>query len=375
MKINFKTCLKLGLTFLLVYICIYFLPQATTFVGTVFGAATPLFIGGAIAYIINIILGFYEKIYFPKSNKRLVIKSRRGVCLLASVLSVLAIISLIIGLILPQLISCVQLLLTKIPAAIKGVVTTLNGWNIIPDNAAEYISQFDFSSKLGQIVSTIGNGIGNVMETLISTVSSVFSGVVTAVLSVIFSIYILSSKEKLSYQFDKLFKLSFSKKWYDRIKYVIGVFNDSFRNYIIGQCTEAIILGTLCAVGMLIMGLPYAAMIGTLVAFMALIPVAGAYIATVVGALMIFTESPVKALIFIIFIVALQQIEGNIIYPKVVGNSIGLPGIWVLAAVTVGGGIFGIFGMVIGVPVAAGMYRIIKDNAQKIPENKRDIKL
>ena len=136
------------------------------------------------------------------------------------------------------------------------------------------------------------------------------------------------------------------------------VLNQSFHSFIVGQCTEAVILGLLCMGGMLLLRLPYAAMIGCLVGFTALIPIAGAYIGAVVGAFMIFTVSPVKAVIFIVFLVALQQLEGNLIYPRVVGSSIGLPGVWVLAAVTVGGGVLGIGGMLLGVPIAAAIYQL-----------------
>lgn len=152
---------------------------------------------------------------------------------------------------------------------------------------------------------------------------------------------------------------------YNKITYVLSIMNDCFRKYIVGQCTEAVILGLLCIIGMLILQLPYATMIGALIALTALIPVAGAYIGAVVGAFMILTVSPIKALFFLIFLVVLQQLEGNIIYPKVVGSSLGLPGIWVLAAITVGGGIMGIFGMLIGVPIVAAIYRIVKNDVNK----------
>jgi predicted PurR-regulated permease PerM len=154
---------------------------------------------------------------------------------------------------------------------------------------------------------------------------------------------------------------------------VLGILNDSFHKYIVGQCVEAVILGTLCVLGMLIFRFPYATMIGTLVGFTALIPVAGAYIGAGVGTFMILTVSPMKAVLFLIFIAVLQQVEGNLIYPKVVGSSIGLPGMWVLAAVTVGGSLFGVFGMLVGVPMAAALYRILKNDmhqreAGKLPE-------
>ena len=152
------------------------------------------------------------------------------------------------------------------------------------------------------------------------------------------------------------------KKVTEKFYYVAGVVNQSFHSFIVGQCTEAVILGLLCMGGMLQLMLPYAAMIGCLVGFTALIPVAGAYIGAVVGAFMIFTVSPVKAVIFIAFLVALQQLEGNLVYPRVVGSSIGLPGVWVLAAVTVGGGVMGVGGMLLGVPLAAAAYQLLKND-------------
>ena len=146
---------------------------------------------------------------------------------------------------------------------------------------------------------------------------------------------------------------------------VAAIFDDCFHRYIVGQCLEAVILGVLCIIGMLLLRMPYATMIGTLVGFTALIPIAGAWIGTGIGVFMILTVSPVKALIFLIFILILQQLENNLIYPKVVGSSMGLPGIWVLAAVTVGGGVMGIPGMVLWVPLTAAFYRLIREDVQK----------
>ena len=147
--------------------------------------------------------------------------------------------------------------------------------------------------------------------------------------------------------------------------YLLGVLNDCFHNYIVGQFMDAAIIGLLCTAGMWAFRLPYATMVGALVAFTSLIPVAGAYIGALVGAFMILTVSPIKAVAFLVFITVLQQLEGNIIYPRVVGSSMGLPGIWVLAAVTVGGGVMGIPGMLLGVPLAATIYRLIRDDVRK----------
>ena len=199
-------------------------------------------------------------------------------------------------------------------------------------------------------------------------VTSIISTTVTLAVAFIFSIYILYWKEKLGNQFTRLFKRYIPDKITNKIFYVLGVLNKSFKSFIIGQCTEAVILGVLCMLGMLILRLPYAVMTGCLIGFTALIPIAGAYIGAGVGALMIFTVSPVQSVIFLIYLVILQQIEGNLIYPKVVGSSIGLPGIWVLAAVTVGGGVMGIMGMLVAVPVASAIYQIVREDVnRKVP--------
>jgi predicted PurR-regulated permease PerM len=224
------------------------------------------------------------------------------------------------------------------------------------------LASIDWKSNLTKIFDVLTSGIGSVFDIVVSTVTSVFSGVVTALVSLIFAIYILLSKEVLAKQFKRLEKcyLGLSKR--KKYNHTLQTIKESFENFIVGQCKEAVILGVLCAVGMWIFRFPYASMIGALIGFTALIPVAGAYIGAAVGAVMILTESPIKALLFIVFIVVLQQLEGNLIYPKVVGESIGLPGLWVLAAVTIGGGVMGIGGMLVGVPLVAAIYKLVGED-------------
>lgn len=200
---------------------------------------------------------------------------------------------------------------------------------------------------------------------MVSAVSSVFSRVVSGLLALIFAIYFLLGKEQFTGQFKRIINSYLPKKAEKKINYVASVLNDCFHRYIVGQCLEAVILGTLCIIGMLIFRFPYAAMIGTLIGFTALIPVAGAYIGAIVGFIMILTVSPIKAVLFIVFIVVLQQLEGNLIYPKVVGGSLGLPAVWVLAAVTIGGSLMGILGMLLGVPIAAAIYRMLRDDVNR----------
>lgn len=364
--LSWKQCFRLGVTVFIIYLCINYWPVVGGPLVGIIGAVSPLIIGCIIAYILNILMSFYEKYYAPKSSKKIVIKTRRPICLVLAIITLLAIISLVVGLVLPQFIDCIKLIVENVPVVVKRITVFLDDRDILNDNTINSIKNFDWQSWVGQAVSVLSSGIGSVMDIVITTVSSVFSGIVTAVLSIIFAIYILLSKETLSRQIDRVLNRYMSKKWYNRVEYAVGIMNGSFHNYIVGQCIEAVILGTLCTVGMLILRIPYAPMIGALIALTALIPIAGAYIGAGVGAFLILMESPIKALVFLIFIIILQQIEGNVIYPKVVGTSIGLPAIWVLTAVTIGGGIAGIGGMLLGVPLAASIYKMLRNDVNKV---------
>ncbi len=362
MKISWKDCLKLGVTVFLLYLCIHFWPAVADLVKLMLRAAMPLILGCAIAYIVNILMAFYERYWFHGSKYAFVHSSRRAVCMLLAFLSVIAAVVLIVALILPQLASCVQILIAELPKAIDKAIDTILSFGILPQDILAPLANVDWQSKLGSILQTLTSGVGNVMNVLISTVSTVFSGIVTGLLAVIFAIYLLLSKEDLNRQFGKLLRRWMPEKMLGKFCYVLHTVDDCFHRYIVGQCLEAVIIGVLCALGMALLRLPYAAMIGALVGFTALIPVAGAYIGAAVGAFMILTVDPIQAIVFLVFLVLLQQVEGNLIYPKVVGSSLGLPGIWVLAAVTVGGGILGIGGMLLGVPLAAAAYRILRDD-------------
>ena len=358
-KVEWKTCFRVGISAFLLFLAITYWGAACKLAGTAIGAAAPLIIGAVIAYLVNILMARYEKWFFPRSQRKFVRVIRRPLCMTAAFVTLVAIVALVVALIVPQLYSCVMLLLAKVPPFIREVIAWLDKYDLLSEEYLSQLKDIDWKSRLGQIFDIVTSGVGSVMDVVITTVTSLFSGVVTAVISIIFSIYILASKERLGMQILRLMRRVMSEKWYGRSFHLLNVVNDSFRGYIVGQCTEAVILGVLCALGMWILQLPYAAMIGALVAFTALIPVAGGYIGAGVGAFMILTESPIKALIFLVFILVLQQLEGNLIYPKVVGSSIGLPGIWVLAAVTVGGGVMGITGMLIGVPIAAAAYKLL----------------
>ena len=199
--------------------------------------------------------------------------------------------------------------------------------------------------------------------------------IINSFVSLIFAIYFLACKEWLGRQFNRLLdtyiQMPVIKK---RFFYVMDTLNNSFHRFIVGQCTEAVILGTLCIIGMMIFRFPYAVMIGVLIGATALIPIFGAYIGGAVGFIMIVTVSPIKALFFVLFLVVLQQLEGQLIYPRVVGSSIGLPGILVFSAVTVGASLFGIAGVLLGIPLMAAAYQILKDDlrAREKPVKKEE---
>ncbi len=373
MKTDIKSLLKIGIGIFLLYLCIHYWNVISNLLLTIVGAAFPLIIGCIIAYLINILMSWFERHYFPLSSRKFIIKSRRIISLIAAIVSMLAIVALIVWLVLPQLMDCVMMIANILPGAIEKLLVQVEKLNILPEDIFNFLDNINWKSQIGKILESVTNGVGSVMGTVFKAVSSVFSGLVTALLAIIFALYILLGKDKLGNQFKRVMHRYLSAKWFDKLMYFTGILNDSFHKFIVGQCLEAVILGLLCTIGMLIFQFPFATMIGALIAFTALIPVAGAYIGAGVGAFMILTDSPMKAFLFLIFIVVLQQLEGNIIYPRVVGSSIGLPGIWVLAAVTIGGGMLGVVGMLIGVPLAAALYRILREDLKKdriIAENK-----
>ncbi len=352
----------------ILYLCIHYWGTIAGLAGAIFSAGFPLLLGIVIAYVINLPMAAFEKYYFPNHSSKFVQKSRRPVCMLASFITVIAVIALIMLLMIPQLVSCIMVIIKEFPVVFQKIVVFLEDHHILSEDIAVFLSSIDWKSKISEIIGILTSGIGNVMSTVFSMITTIFSGAVTALLSTIFSIYLLADKDHLLRQLNHLLDRYCKPRWTEKVRYISTIVNDCFRRFIIGQCTEAVILGVLCSLGMTLLQFPYALMVGTLIAFTALIPVAGAYIGAGVGAFMILTVSPFKALLFLIFIVLLQQLEGNLIYPKVVGSSIGLPGIWVLAAVTIGGGIFGVVGMLFGVPIAAAAYRILDEDVHKFDE-------
>lgn len=374
MKLEWKACFRVCASLFLLYLCVYYWAKVSRFLSAFLGALSPLLLGLVIAYVLNILMSWYERHYFPKQQKKpWVQKSRTAVCLLAAIITLIAIVALIVGLVVPELVSCVKLLLSEVEPALEKLLESKWVAQLVPADILQKLDAIDWSDVIDKGVKMVASGLSSAASALFSTVSSVISSVVNIFLSIIFAVYLLIDRDRLKGQGRRLLDCYLPRRFNQSVTHVLQVTNDCFHRFIVGQCLEAVILGGLCIAGMTVFGFPYAMMIGTLIGFTALIPIAGAYIGAAVGAVMILTVSPVKALLFLVFIIVLQQLEGNLIYPKVVGNSIGLPALWVLAAITVGGSLMGITGMLLGVPIAAAMYRLLKENVtyrekQKIAE-------
>ena len=369
MKTDRKKAAKIAVFVLALLLIIYYRDKAARFLLKLFGAFSPVVTGFSIAYVINILMSFYEKHYFTKwKSERVVQKTRRPVCLIGAICTLVLAVVLVVVLIVPELAGCVRLLVAEIPPIMEKLLEIDFVNKIIPKEAMSMLLSINWQEHISGIADVLTNGIGNAALALVSAISSIMSLTINTFLSVIFAIYLLISKERLIGQMKKIAKHYIPQKYSQRIKHILDVADDCFRRFIIGQCTEAVILGVLCAFGMIVLGLPYAAMIGALIGLTALIPIAGAYIGAGAGAIMILSQSPMKALIFIIFVIVLQQLEGNLIYPRVVGKSIGLPAIYVLLAITIGGGIAGIGGMLLGVPVTSVIYRLVKEDIDKREE-------
>lgn len=361
MKESIKKYAGLGVCLFVLFLAVHYWETAAGLDRLVLGAARPLLLGAVMAYIINLLMRFYEEKLLGRAG-RLLGGMRRPLCILLALASLLLIVIFVVWMILPELWASVQMLFSEVPDLILDYMAHVEekygiDWAFL-DELFVKLESLDWKT----IARNVLEGVGGAVGAAVSVVGSVAGSVVTFVVALVFAVYILLGKEMLARGCLELLDTYLKPAHRDRLLYVVRTFDRCFGKFIIGQCIEAVILGVLCILGMMALRIPYATMVGTLIGFTALIPVAGAYIGAIVGVLLIATVSPVKALVFVVFLVVLQQVEGNLIYPRVVGSSIGLPGILVLAAITVGGGVLGIPGMLLGVPVAAALYQILRED-------------
>ena len=349
---------------IIVYATVRYFGTVESYILRVTNTLMPFVAGAIMAYIINILMDSYEDLLLKKFHNKKII---RTVSILLSIFTFVLVIGLLLGLIIPQLVKIMFSIMYTNPSDIKKIIESISKNNIV-DKIADMmnvdINNIDISGYVTKLIHSVMSSVGNILMGVISKISGFFNTVISVFMAVVFAIYILVDKERIAVQGDKLLRAFLPSKR-DTVIDVLSIFNKSFRNYFISQVKEAIILGVLLYIVMIVARLPYASSIAILVGVTALIPVIGAYAGLFIGALMIITKSFSSMIIFIIVHTVVQQFENNIIYPRVVGSSVGLPGMWVIVAVALGGSLFGIFGVFVAVPVAASLYFILKRETLK----------
>lgn len=332
------------------------------------GMLAPFLAGAAMAFVLNLPARFVEQKLLAKWKNPKTAGFKRVISIILALLFVIALLVFAVSMVVPQLTqTLMELSGTVIPNFFRGVIKDLESlvvqypeWRDVLV-ALEELS-IDWNSVLSYATDFLKNGLGSILSSTVDFAGSLAGALFDGIISIVFAIYILSGKEKLGRQVKKLLYAYLPEKGYNMTMKVVGLLNHNFAKFISGQCLEAVILGTMFVICMTIFRMPYAVLVGVLIAFTALIPIVGAFIGCAVGAFLILMISPVKALVFVIMFLILQQVEGNLIYPKVVGNSVGLPAIWVLLAVSVGGSMFGVAGMLVFIPLMSTAYALLKEN-------------
>lgn len=367
-KESFKQLLFLVAFGILLYLGIEHFATVVSVVGTVLSLTFPFILGGCIAFILNVPMraienGIFGRIKQTPGRKH---KWKRPVSLLLALVFVVGIVFVVIFVVAPELWKT----FVKIGYEIPGFVKETQAWaeetlKKYPD-VVEWINglQFDWTDIWKNLLAFVGNGAGNLLNSTVSLATGIVSGVTTVIIAFVFAIYLLFQKETLGRQGRMVVYAFFKEKQAAQIVRVCSLTHRTFASFLTGQCLEAVILGCMFLITMSILKMPYALLIGVLIAFTALIPIFGAFIGCVLGAFLILMESPMQALGFLILFQVLQQIEGNLIYPRVVGGSVKLPSIWVLVAVSVGGSLMGIVGMLIFIPIVSVVYALFSEHVR-----------
>ena len=339
----------------------------TGVLGIILGIIKPFILGGAIAYVLSLPMSFIERklLFFMKGKRE---RLKRVFSILLSLVFVALLVLLLLLTVIPEIVSAVQNIGREVPIALERLGAFLEkhlslSAEVIPD-LSETIED-NWESFLSKLLPVLKSGIGTILSTTFSAAGVFVSSIASFFVSLIFAIYILGDKERLGRQLGTLRKAYLKEETNKRVDHYISILNKSFSSFITGQCMEAVILGSIFMVVLSILRMPYAVMIGVVVMFSALLPIVGAFIACFIGAFLILLESPVKALVFVIVFLVVQQLENNLIYPRVVGSSVGLPSIWVFFAVTIGGSLFGVVGMLIFIPLVSTFYILIKEDTEK----------
>lgn len=378
-KISDKRFLKRLIMISIAVLIIVYIGTVLNFIRNVWDVIFPFVLAMAISYILNIVMRFIEVKILGRIKTKWMDKLKRPISLFVSIIFVLAIIVLILYLVIPQMANSLKIIVEGVPKLVEDVEKWIQDH---PRN--EEINKFigerlneiqqNWQSYANNILEFIRNNIGGVVGSTFNFINGVFGVIYTMFVTIIFAIYILTGKERLGKEFNSVISTYLPKKQLERTKYFISVMNDKFESFIKGQVADAIIIGFLVYLTVLIAGMPYAVTIGIVVMVTAFIPMLGAYIGGAIGFVMIAAENVQQGLLFILLLVIVQQLEGDLIYPRLIGNSIGLPGIWTFLAVIVGGAIAGPIGMLLFVPLTAGFYKIIQDDIKNSKEKKKENK-
>ena len=364
-KLSMKKIRELIIFTVLLVVALWKFEVVIDVLKTIWGIIFPFVLGGAIAFVINVPMSFLEKKIFGKikEGNKAGKKLARPISILLTIILAVGVIILVMFGVIPQLTRTIASLMMSIANFIPQMQDWIREFSHNNQDIMKLVNQVQFNPdqaiKWG--ISILGSGAGNMMNTTMSAVGSIVSGFATFFIAFSFACYILFQKEKLYIQIRKIFFAFIPRKKAEAFLKICSLTYRTFANFLAGQCLEAVILGSMFVVTLSILKMPYALLIGTLIAFTALIPIFGAFIGCALGCFLIFMVSPKQAVLFIIVFLILQQIEGNLIYPHVVGGSVGLPSIWVLAAVTIGGNLMGIVGMLVFIPVVSVIYTIFRE--------------
>ena len=332
----------------------------------VYGIAKPFVYGAAVAFVLNIPMRAFEEKLLKRWQGKLAGKLKRPVCMVLSLVTFVLVIAIVLGTVVPQVTSTAAEVGRKIPGFAEEALAWLDDVSENYPVFAEQVQKLEqveinWESLFDGVVNFLKNGAADMLTSTVSVASGIISGIVNAVISFIFALYILSQKERLENQGRRIISAFLPEKAAGKLQEVFALLYKNFSSFITGQCMEAVILGLMFVIAMSIFRMPYALMVGVLIAFTALIPIVGAFIGCSVGFFLILIDNPLQAMWFVVLFLILQQIEGNLIYPKVVGNSVGLPSIWVLMAVSLGGSLFGIVGMLIFIPLTSTGYTLLRE--------------
>lgn len=378
-KIKIKQIRNLIILCAVLVLCIIYSDYLIEQIGFVVSILSTFVAGVAIAFVINIPMSFFERTLFEKAKSRRLKSAARPLSLVLAILAILAVITLVVAVVIPQIVHTMQEIAQVIPQHMSAMIYKLEKmfaqypW-IIEQLRKINIQEINWSELAENIMNFFRNGVGNAVTNTFNAAGRFVSAIVKAVIAFIFALYALLQKERLINQVKRILHAYVPVRGYLWIRKTTQLLAKNFKNFITGQCLEAVIIGTLFVVVLSVLRIPYALLIGVLIAFMALIPIVGAFIGFFISAFLVLMVSPIKALVFAIAFLVIQQVEGNLIYPKVVGDSVGLPAIWVLAAVSAGSSLMGVLGMLTFIPLMATIYTLIRDDVNARNKGEIDIK-